>query len=385
MESREEFLQKLTTIVSQQQPARLLRSMTCEPFHALQCCWNGRVTARCVLPRKDADVAAGNRDATPLVRQIMAALCLFYFISVGTFVGTAALLLETTLPGRVPRRGIWVGSMILSLFLPPILSTKHSSSVIDVLGVKVATLPTSHQAASMPHQLGRNLMECGAPLGQVFLRIWLIATVTLLLLGIANAVRIRVASRRSTVSHIDGTRVIVTDAIGPANAGLFRSRIYIPRWVLGLPALERSYVVRHEAEHKRAHDSRLLTVMSIFVSLWPWNVALWWQLHRLHLAIEMDCDNRVVSSLGDAPAYGELLLKVAEAGSRGVRLQPAFANDTSMLERRLTALLAPRSHRLLRRAIAPLLAGALMYLVFSVPHPQLERHQSEFHSQAAQN
>jgi beta-lactamase regulating signal transducer with metallopeptidase domain len=189
--------------------------------------------------------------------------------------------------------------------------------VIDVLGVKVATLPTSHQAASMPHQLGRNLMECGAPLGQVFLRIWLTVTVALLLLGIANAIRIRMASRTAAIRDIDGTKVFVTDSIGPASAGLLRSRIYIPLWVLGLPPLERSYVVRHEAEHKRAHDSRLLTVMSIFVALWPWNVALWWQLHRLHLAIEMDCDNRVVRSLGDAPAYGELLLKDRRGGQPG--------------------------------------------------------------------
>jgi hypothetical protein len=56
-----------------------------------------------------------------------------------------------------------------------------------------------------------------------------------------------------------------------------------------------------------------------------------------------------------------------------------------MLERRLTALLAPRSQRLLRRAIAPVLAAALMYLVFSVPHPELERHQVDFHSQASHN
>jgi hypothetical protein len=56
-----------------------------------------------------------------------------------------------------------------------------------------------------------------------------------------------------------------------------------------------------------------------------------------------------------------------------------------MLERRLTALLAPRSQQLLKRAIAPVLAAGLMYLVFSVPHPQLERHQSEFHSQSVHN
>jgi bla regulator protein blaR1 len=334
-------------------------------------------------PKQALVLQAGNRLKRAHVRQNMAALCLFYFISVGTFVGTAAMLLEAAWPPRVPRRGIWAGSMILSLFLPPILSTRHSSSVIDVLGVKVATLPAVHDAAS--NQLGRNLMECGAPLGQLFLRIWLVATVVLLLAGLTNALRIWLVARRSTVAEIDGTKVIVTNSTGPANAGLLRSRIFIPRWVLALPPLERSYVVRHEAEHRRAHDSRLLCLMSVFACLWPWNLALWWQLHRLHLAIEMDCDGRVVRSLGNAPAYGELLLKVAESASRGLRVQPAFAEDSSMLERRLTALVAPQSHRLLMRALAPVLAAGLIYLVLSVPHPQMERHQAEFHTSSNHN
>ena len=36
----------------------------------------------------------------------------------------------------------------------------------------------------------------------------------------------------------------------------------------------------------------------------PWNLALWWQLRRLRLAVEMDCDNRVVAALGDPNPYG---------------------------------------------------------------------------------
>jgi hypothetical protein len=84
----------------------------------------------------------------------------------------------------------------------------------------------------------------------------------------------------------------------------------------------------------------------------------------------MDCDNRVVSALGDANAYGELLLKIAQATSRGPRLQPALLGVGS-LERRLTALLAPTPLRYVQRFLLPALALGLLFVVLSMPHPVL--------------
>jgi len=109
----------------------------------------------------------------------------------------------------------------------------------------------------------------------------------------------------------------------------------------------------------------------VLVTLFPWNPALWWQLRRLRLAVEMDCDQRVVASLGDAPAYGELLLRVARAASRGPALQPALVGRVGTLERRLTVLVAPAPRRLLERVVAPALALALLLLVLAVPHPRI--------------
>ncbi len=149
----------------------------------------------------------------------------------------------------------------------------------------------------------------------------------------------------------------------------------VPRWVLALPGVQRRYVLRHEEEHRRSHDSLLLFVASLGLILTPWNLALWWQLRRLRLAVEMDCDNRVVSALGDANAYGELLFKVAQAASRGPRLQPAFLG-AGLLECRLTALLAPAPVRQAQRFLLPVAAGLLLLLVLSMPHPVLVRSSS---------
>jgi hypothetical protein len=87
----------------------------------------------------------------------------------------------------------------------------------------------------------------------------------------------------------------------------------------------------------------------------------------------MDCDTRVVASLGDASAYGALLLKVAEAAGRGPRLQPALLGGMGMLERRLTVLLAPTPLRHAQRILLPALALGLVLLVLALPHPVIGR------------
>jgi beta-lactamase regulating signal transducer with metallopeptidase domain len=210
-------------------------------------------------------------------------------------------------------------------------------------------------------------------------RLWLIASALLVVWGIASACRVWYVIGRprttrgngSTRATVDGVPVVVTDSIGPATVGLWRSRVLVPRWVLALPGAQRQYVVRHEEEHRSAHDARLLFVASLPLILMPWNLAYWWLLRRLCLAIEMDCDNRVVAALGDAPAYGELLLKVAQAASRGPRLQPALLGGMGTLERRLTALLAPTPLRHIQRFVLPALALGLLFVVLSMPHPVL--------------
>jgi beta-lactamase regulating signal transducer with metallopeptidase domain len=108
----------------------------------------------------------------------------------------------------------------------------------------------------------------------------------------------------------------------------------------------------------------------------PWNLAFWWQLRRLSLAVEKDCDNRVVAVLGDPHGYGELLFKVAQASSHAPRLQPAFLGGAGTLERRLTALLGPPRQRA-QRLIAAATACVLLALALSMPHPVLR---SESHA-----
>ena len=301
-------------------------------------------------------------------------LCILYVIAVGTCLGFIGLLVERALPETWARRWLWCAVIALSMIIPPLYRARHTSSVVELLQGPAAQSHATHAATAASTPAWLTQVEA---LNPIINQIWIISSTGLLLWGLVGVLWVagvvHVSRRRRGIrggpTVVDGVPVVVTDSMGPATVGLWRSRVLVPRWVLALPGIQRRYVLCHEEEHRRAHDARLLFVASLSLLLLPWNLALWWQLRRLRLAVEMDCDRRVVASLGDANAYGALLLKVAQAASRGPRLQPALLGGVGMLEHRLTVLLAPTPLRHLQRFLIPALALALLFLVLSMPHP----------------
>ena len=305
-------------------------------------------------------------------------LCILYVNAVGMLLVVAGVMVERVLPATFPRRWIWCVTIPISIIVPGYYRGHHAVSVTDV-----------QQALQPPlgHAFGTASITALDPAWWAHIqsydtsinRLWLTVSAVLLLWGLTNAWRVSRAVRLSRRERgdargpaiLDGVSVVVTDSMGPATVGLWHSRVLVPRWVLALPGTQRQYVIRHEEEHRRAHDARLLFVASLPLILMPWNLAMWWQLRRLCLAVEIDCDNRVVSRLGDAPAYGELLLKVAQAASSDPRLQPALLGGVGSLERRLTALLAPTPLRHLQRFLLPAIALSLLFVVLAMPHPVL--------------
>ena len=307
-------------------------------------------------------------------------ICILYVIAIGTLLGMVGVLVERILPPTTTsRRWIWCAVIAINMTVPGIYRTNHKSSVTEVLENQVVPSHLGHAVGTASlNALTEGWAARIESLNPLIERIWLITAGILVLWGVATAARVYFVVARSrkqngerTPAVVDGVPIVVTDSIGPATVGIMRSRVVVPQWVLALPQLQRRYVLRHEEEHRTSRDSLLLFVASLTLLLLPWNVALWWQLRRLRLAVEMDCDNRVVSALGDANAYGELLFKVAQAASRGPRLQPAFLG-AGMLERRLIALVSPTPLRHVQRFLLPAVAAALLFLVLSMPHPFLE-------------
>lgn len=283
-------------------------------------------------------------------------ICFLYVMAIGTLLGFAGLCAERLLPDNASRRWVWCAVIGVSMLIPPIYQAKHRLMV-----------PSG--AVGDPSVWGLISAYDG-----LIMKLWMVASATLLLWGVIDVARVMIASRRNASREVvDGIPVVVTESIGPATVGFFRPRVLIPRWVLALPEMQRRFVIRHEEEHRKAHDARTLLLPSLLLVLVPWNLALWWQLRRLSLAIEIDCDKRVVSRLGNENAYGELLLNIAQATSRGPRLQPGFLGRGD-LERRLRTLLAPTRLSRGMRYVLPVVAAALLYFVLSAPHPVRAAH-----------
>lgn len=308
-------------------------------------------------------------------------LCILYVIAVGTVLGIVGLLIERALPPTAARRWIWCAIIPLSLAIPGFYSVQHTWSITTAFAQRAAHPPEHALAAVSLTALDPGWWARVQSYDPYINTFWIYSSWMLVLWVLINTTRVShlvwISRKRHSAQGIpavvDDVRIVVTDSVGPATVGLWRSLILVPRWVLALPGNQRKYVLRHEEEHRRAQDARLLFLASLPLILMPWNLAFWWQLRRLRLAVEIDCDNRVVAALGDAPAYGGLLLRVAEASNRGPRLQPAFLGGMGSLERRLTALLAPTPLRHAQRFLVPAVAVALLLVVLSTPHPVLGR------------
>jgi TonB family protein len=188
-------------------------------------------------------------------------------------------------------------------------------------------------------------------------------TSTVLFIRLVWAMRILARLERTAERDVlDGVPVLVTPSLGPAVFGTRRMRVFVPRWLFELDAPLRSLVVKHEQEHCRARDPQLTLIVAVALALVPWNPAIWWIARRLRLAMELDCDARVVRNAGHAERYSKLLLFIAQRQSH-VRLASMLAERNSHLSWRIAAMNAPRPERPRLRTVclALVAAGSLGY------------------------
>jgi beta-lactamase regulating signal transducer with metallopeptidase domain len=316
----------------------------------------------------------------------MTAHWMLYVLAVGVLVSLGALAMERAMRAfALPQRWVWAAAMVLGLAIPAAARWLPRGTEL-VAAARPATAqdagaPAADGVAAVAEIVPRvDLAALDGPLLVGWLGSGLVA---LLILGGASLLLAR-RRRGWRAAEVDGVPVLLSPGTGPAVVGLFRSRIVLPAWVMDAHPAERALLLEHEREHLRAGDPKLLALGLLAVALAPWNVAAWYGLRRLRLAVEIDCDARVLARRDDVRAYGTLLLEVGRRASMADRLiaAAAFSEPASFLERRIRVMTSPRARRpLLRAAGFGAVAVGLTVAACEAPGPA---HPSRTETAAAQ-
>ena len=274
---------------------------------------------------------------------------LVYLLVISTLIGIMALALERTIQAwGLAGRWVWACALAASLALPIVLSsTLMNSPAISAAGrpSHEHTSRSLNGEAQLVPMVSLDIAQIGpAPthFDSIFELAWWMSSLIVagvLLGGVWYGNR---RHRDWSCTKIDGTDVLVAQDSGPATIGLLRPKIVLPNWLLVAPPEALRLVVAHERSHVEARDNVLLAVGLGFAALMPWNLILWWQVQRLRLAIEVDCDRRVLRDGHNARRYAKTLINVSLRGSAYVAGLSAASKSISSIERRVRIMNTPK-------------------------------------------
>ncbi len=304
-------------------------------------------------------------------------------IIVGTVIAIAATLLDRAAQlARIPSRWVWAGALALTIgavaFAPGRTAAPQwkirVDSVRTVESVSAARVEQDGSLRAALRELPRLVagpIERAVRAGQAMVPeamdgwlavAWLALSAGAFVLLLTVLARFRRARATWPRTELHGSVVRVAPDGGPAVIGLTRPEVVVPRWLLGCSAEEQRLVLAHELEHVRARDHLLLIAGCFSLALMPWHPAVWWMLSRLRLAVELDCDRRVLRRGAPLHSYGSLLIDLAGRCTGLPVGAPALADESSHLEQRLLAM-KPTSIRFASLRGASQAAIALVTLV----------------------
>ena len=303
-----------------------------------------------------------------------------YCLLISALLGLAAFASERALGHfRKPVRWAWFAAIMGSVtapvvaFLAPGLFRSAAPlplAPMASLGDLVVTGPgpaTPGAAASAHPAAGLDAGAVSAFMG------WAWALLALgMVVYLARAYwRLRGEMRTWTPSELHGSPVMLSDDRGPAVVGVGCSVVVMPRWISALEERLLRLVFIHEREHQRAGDHRLFAAGIAALLLMPWNVFMWWQVSRLRLAIEFDCDRRVLARGESTRDYADALLAVGSRVSAPLLAAAAFAERKPAVERRLRRMTEPLARlRVTRTLGASGVAALAIILVLGAPRPE---------------
>lgn len=298
---------------------------------------------------------------------------MIYGLVLAILVAGAAYFLDRGLRalGR-PTRWVWIGALAaggLAPFFPRLVGTGSMEPGFGGFGLPIEPLyEIGVTGASVPSESGAVSAALEGSLGVL----WILGSALVLMVFAVACLRLHRQRVTWETRKVGGEDVLLSDGLGPAVLGLIRPRIVLPGWALALRRKDLEMVILHEKEHREARDPALLAVGLLLTALSPWNPVLWWTLLRLRLAVEGDCDRRVLAGGIPPGNYARLLFDVGSRAGRTPALVPALTESGhSAMEKRLMMIRsATKRHRAWATALAATAGIALIVLACDTPIPQ---------------
>lgn len=285
----------------------------------------------------------------------MIAAWMAYALLVAALAAGAAGILEAFLRShRKPTRWVWLAAVgFASLW--PVWTALKPEGVTPAPGSQAGRMVTLE-----PLALQVSTRSIWHALELPLLVGWVGASLLLVSLGIILLLRTRRLKREWMETRTLGRSVLLSEDWGPAVMGLFRPRIVLPRWCQTMDGDSLTLILDHEEEHLRAGDLPFLILAGIPPLLLPWSLPLWWMWYRLRLAVEGDCDLRVLRNNPRATrAYLKLLLEVGRRLPQHGMAAAMLSEPERTLERRIKIMTMPIPKK-------PLLRGAILVAVGSI-------------------
>lgn len=183
-----------------------------------------------------------------------------------------------------------------------------------------------------PHALSVGATEGFSPVLVLF-TLWLSGVLLLLGVGLGKGLPFWLRVRRlpsvsdpSLLTLLDACRqhmgihqpvmLSETDLVGgPAQTGIFRPRLLLPRGLSAtLSTAELRVIFCHELAHIKRRDVVVRGVAALIQCVHWFNPVVWWGLHRMRADCELSCDALVLSRLqpDEHRRYGQTILTLLE-------------------------------------------------------------------------
>lgn len=298
----------------------------------------------------------------------MTSVWLAYALLVGLLLaGMARCLSEACRLAARPTRWVWIAALGLTVALvalAPYRMAPPTPAVTRTLTPSISSLSANGElvlaeapslswldrvraigpAVAAPMQAAITAAGARVPQGLMhhFTTLWLSLSALLLCLCVATYIRFYRFRHGWPVTDLDGVRVRIAPDGGPAVVGWSRPEIIVPSWLFCRTPEERRLVLAHEREHVNARDPLLIAIGCATAMLLPWHPVVWWMFARLRLAVELDCDVRVLRQGVTPRKYGALLIDLAGRCPGMPVGAPALADKSSHLRQRLLAMRTSR-------------------------------------------